>query len=406
MTMYKVWEGNMKNLEAKATKIRNKCSKYGCDFHFEKVGEEFAEVIDPELKQKVTIKYIIIDCEGFSKINDWEFVSVIEHTPNGNMFRKGISNVELPTRFRECGPFCEHCNKIRDRKDTYIVRNVKTDEYKQVGKSCLKDYTNGLSIEIAAMEASLRGILEEAETYVGGSALRSENSYLPMKEFLEYGIETVTHFGYTKTRNEMGSVNPDSTKSRSIRYFSAEHGMAGNQTVEYSRKEMKSVGFDVTKKEVEDKANAIISWAEELPDTTDYNHNLKVVLGLDYIDYSKVGILVSAIPSYNRAMQKIEEETERKNSSKKSNWVGNIKDRVTVETNKVECVTSFESCYDGYHTSIVYVYKFSDAEGNIYVWKTSTDVPEETTKIVGTIKEHSEYKGTKQTVLTRCKVIC
>ena len=54
-----------------------------------------------------------------------------------------------------------------------------------------------------------------------------------------------------------------------------------------------------------------------------------------------------------------------------------------------------------------------DAAGNVYTWKTANNIgyedaegvwqkPEEFT-IKGTVKEHSEYRGEKQTVLTRCK---
>jgi hypothetical protein len=67
------------------------------------------------------------------------------------------------------------------------------------------------------------------------------------------------------------------------------------------------------------------------------------------------------------------------------------------------------------------IYKFTDADGNVFVWKTTGSVGEDRTdnigrdyfykpengesvKVSGTIKEHNEYRGEKQTVLTRCKV--
>ena len=58
-----------------------------------------------------------------------------------------------------------------------------------------------------------------------------------------------------------------------------------------------------------------------------------------------------------------------------------------------------------------------DADGNTFTWKTGNtlyiptgdgdfDVANngDTVVLKGTIKEHSEYKDEKQTVLTRCKV--
>lgn len=53
------------------------------------------------------------------------------------------------------------------------------------------------------------------------------------------------------------------------------------------------------------------------------------------------------------------------------------------------------------------VYTFEDKNHNLLVWKTGTCLDLEVgahTTLTGTIKEHSEYRDTKQTVLTRCKL--
>ena len=57
------------------------------------------------------------------------------------------------------------------------------------------------------------------------------------------------------------------------------------------------------------------------------------------------------------------------------------------------------------------LYAFTDSEGHHFIWKTAF-WPDSMTKVnegdsivlKGTIKEHNEYKGCKQTVLTRCKI--
>ena len=54
-----------------------------------------------------------------------------------------------------------------------------------------------------------------------------------------------------------------------------------------------------------------------------------------------------------------------------------------------------------------WIYTFEDNDGNCLVWKTSASIePREGDKvrIKGTVKEHDEYNGVKQTVLTRCKI--
>jgi len=102
-----------------------------------------------------------------------------------------------------------------------------------------------------------------------------------------------------------------------------------------------------------------------------------------------------------------------------SNYVGEIGKRVNLNlTLKNEY--SYPT-YFGYRTQDNYIYTFEDAEGNVFVWKTTSLIcidhevngclmPEfvrkgDSFECKATIKEHSEYKGTKQTVITRVKVL-
>lgn len=83
-------------------------------------------------------------------------------------------------------------------------------------------------------------------------------------------------------------------------------------------------------------------------------------------------------------------------------FVGEVGERIE-ETLTVTKAVTLESYYG---TSIMHIMENED--GNVFVWITKAkNYPEG--KIVtlrGTIKDHKEYKGTKQTILTRCKEIC
>lgn len=91
--------------------------------------------------------------------------------------------------------------------------------------------------------------------------------------------------------------------------------------------------------------------------------------------------------------------------------VGNVGDRITV-TVTLSKAFSYEvekpSFWGGYgSTETRYIYKFVDADENVLVWKTSNsdmlDYEGKQLTLKGTVKAHDEYKGEKQTVLTRCK---
>ena len=92
--------------------------------------------------------------------------------------------------------------------------------------------------------------------------------------------------------------------------------------------------------------------------------------------------------------------------------VGTVKERGTFEL-ELEFATS----WDGYYGT-THLYVFRDQDGNKLTWKTGRPVWVELPAdlgsqlaekgdrylVTGTVKAHSEYKGTAQTELTRCKV--
>lgn len=82
-----------------------------------------------------------------------------------------------------------------------------------------------------------------------------------------------------------------------------------------------------------------------------------------------------------------------------SEYVGEIGDRIE-ETLTVTKAVTLESYYG---TSIMHI--MENAVGNVFVWITKAkSYPEgKVVTLRGTIKDHKEYKGTKQTILTRCK---
>lgn len=101
-----------------------------------------------------------------------------------------------------------------------------------------------------------------------------------------------------------------------------------------------------------------------------------------------------------------------------SEYLGEVGKKLTIAATLKKSF-SFENTF-GYQTTTTYIHNFEDAEGNVIIWKTTNSLieytcPEDkpghyeahpftTGVLAGTVKEHSEYKGIKQTVLTRCKV--
>lgn len=95
-----------------------------------------------------------------------------------------------------------------------------------------------------------------------------------------------------------------------------------------------------------------------------------------------------------------------KEDTKESNHVGKVGDKVAEEVT-LNNMASWKSSFRAWENNYTFLYNFVDADGNVLVWKTSKCLNinnGDKVNIKGTIKEHSEYKGTKQTVLTRCAI--
>lgn len=432
MDRYTIWEGHMDALKKKLKRIKKKCEKHGCNFHFEEVGEEFREekvlnkydneqhtyisrsTNEPTKKswEMVVCRFVIVEVEGVAIINDWELVAYTEHTEKGNIYTKVNDEVEIPTRYRASDCFCEHCKTRRARKNTCIVRNIKTDEFKQVGNTCLKEFTRGMDASIVTALAEAKEAFEEsAEASVGGCGWWEY--YYDTKEMLQYFAEAIRHFGYA---NSMCNYP---TKRRALDYYDVckgnvrGYGKAREEFIKRIREEMEEVGFDANSEYAVKKAEDALAWIAEQEASNDYMHNLKVVTSLPHVGETKLGILASLFPTYDRELEREAERRFREEQRQRelaegrnSEFVGEVGKRIKVNVINWRCVTQWSNCFDGWHTTTTYMYRFVDENGNILIWKTQNFLSEEkvVNQIVGTVKEHSEFREAKQTVLTRCKI--
>lgn len=267
MDQYAIYEENFDRLQKKITTIANKCRKFGCEFKFEVVGSEIRKVTDDEGNQR-NCRFILVEAEGTAKLNNWEFIASIEHKEGGNIIRTFNKDAEIPTRYFTSDPICEHCNSKRRRNKTCLVRNTVTGEWKQVGLSCLKDFTCGLSAEDVTRYISFFDNLIEGEAPYSGSWGKP---YWYISEYLPYVAECIKRFGYF---NSCGNYP---TSTRAFTYFEVRalnRKFMGSESIE---KEMLDCKFEVTE-ESKKLAEETINWCKHLSNETDpYMHNLEVI---------------------------------------------------------------------------------------------------------------------------------
>lgn len=400
MEKYFILEDNLERLVKKVVRIQKKCEKYNLKFAFIPTGNvDYREVTTCD-GNKITAKFIEIAVEGNVHHENWEFVGTIEHAEHGNVIRQFNTELAVPMRYRTASVVCEHCNKIRSRKDTYLIHNTETDEWKQVGSGCLQEFTNGLNAEAVARYISLYDEVIKGESPISGCGYRS---FYSVEEIVRYAYETVLHFGYVKSEIDYDyRLRP--TKIRTMEYYFADNRGGRASTTE----EMEAVRFDANSEKVKEFAAAAINWASnvKIEGYSSYLENLKIICSSDYCESRDLGILVSLVPTYQRQLNM---EVSAKNKEKElaveaasSEYVGEVGAKVSLDTESIECVSSIDSMY-----GMTYLLKFSDADGNIYMWSTSNSYVTEIgglKHITGTVKRHEEFRGVKQTWLTRCKV--
>lgn len=406
MSKFSIPEMNMDSLEKKLTRIRNKAAKYGCEFRYERIGEHFEECKTDEIgedgkRMTELVRFIDIEVEGKAIANGWQFAASLDYTAQGNII-SGVEGLEIPERYYTCAPWCEHCKTRRDRKSSYIVYNIETGEFKQVGRACLQDFTNGLNAEMVAQYESWFKECEEASEFSGlGGWLER---YYRTDDLMTAAVETIRIYGYVK--RDFGVC---CTADRALNLYKVwAHfplGMA-RESLLADYDEAVSRGFDMTRAASRELAATVRSWILNNDRNDNYFHNLKVACAGEFATWKTVGLVVSAFPAHDRELERQAEIAERERKAAeavaKSAWVGNVGDRVTVTIADFRTVISWETQW-----GTTFVYKLTDAEGHEYTWKTSCWFDDDKCigKVIkGTVKDHTEYRGVKQTELTRCKV--
>ena len=148
--------------------------------------------------------------------------------------------------------------------------------------------------------------------------------------------------------------------------------------------------------------NHVFGWYFNKP----YNkYPTEKIEGKSFLDEWETGELYLDWEKASEIVEKVKKEYEEANRPEStSKWVGEEGRKIKVVLTLIK-EFQYRTNYS-YYGELNSIYKFEDEYGNIFVWKTSSkgDIEEgKTYDVLGTIKSHDEYKGEKQTNLTRCR---
>lgn len=299
---------------------------------------------------------------------------------------------ELPTKFRSIRPICDHCKSDRQRNAVFVFQ-ADAGDYMQVGRQCLKDFM-GYSPEAALWAASeFGGMLDDVDRELdeGGGGGGSRSQLVDLEEVMTAAAFAVRSVGFfSRKYADEHNVSPTSA----------------NVSAYLFGKEDRSEYLKAVLPGDAEKAKAVIAWVQSewgnKPEQSDYEYNAAELTARKAVHVRRIGLLTSLVAAYDRANEDRVAREKRVNA-----WVGEVGQRR-------EFVTTFAGS-NSFDTQfgVMFVMRFESPEG-LLVYKGGT--PDwavdanggktlkagDVIKFVGTIKEHADYKGTKQTLVSRC----
>lgn len=336
------------------------------------------------------------------KINGWQFIASIDHLNTGNIVKSAVSDITLPEKYRTAKyTTCDHCHTSRYRKQTHIVYNENTNEFKQVGSSCLKVYT-GLDVANIVAFADLYNAIssynggEDMRDFLDYSGFFNSDKYLNVRDEICLAYDLVNIYGYEK---KGGKTSTAGRVANMEDYFNGY--LAKYQPKKYRelKETFETKGIKFYSDESYKKADEIIKYVLSQKVTNDYMNNMHVLLENKEVERKYRNFIVSAVAVYNKGLEREKEYQQQHANDMTSKHVGNVGERLNILVKSCNTVTSWETEF-----GTTYIYKFIDVNDNIYTWKTTKVFRDDITSLTGTVKTHNDYKGIKQTELTRCKV--
>lgn len=284
-TIYKIPEVNYSSFVKEMSKLSKRAERRaGYPISPMVIGEEMVQLPGTRASQKVYEVYLMAE---MPVIGAWTFAGKIDHTnETGNIIRSvPNTGAVIPDIYRSVKPACDHCQQNRRRRDTYILWNRETDQFQQVGSTCLEDFFGQNPFAAAAM-AEMLGYAAEtaiANTTVSEGRIMQDRRWISVESYL--GVVAVICRNYGWVSGKVAAENPGmiSTRARAVESF-------------YGRDD----DMNVTD---QDRAlvDAAIEWARGLADKdfmNDYEHNINVVANSPFMEARSLGLATSIVGVY------------------------------------------------------------------------------------------------------------
>lgn len=383
--IYTIPEYNIKKVVKKLDALNTKALKLGVDPIMYSLSAPYSKTFTTEEKTFVIPMVDLDMTNSMVSLNGWAFLAVIEHSKNGNIIMKKLYDVEVPEYYRTSGSHCDHCNTDRYRKNTYLVYNKAEDKIYQVGSTCINNYLGfdaAVLVSHATLINQLSGMLDDDKERAR-MAHRGEH-VVGLDAFMKTVLTLIGMSYYVSAKMVRDGKAEIST---------------GAEAWDYLVSTMNKRHLVTDTDENNDTLKAIYEWLDTLTDTTDYISNVKIIVKNGYVTHRTATTAASIAGVYFMDLAKKRKAEQEAKNPNKSEWIGEMGDRLDLDMT-LETIRVYENQW-----GIGKIYTFSTWDGNTVVWFSSSKVTLEEGcryKGKGTVKNFTEFKGHKQTVVTRC----
>jgi hypothetical protein len=285
-TLFEIPAENMPKFEAQIAKLSKKSVKLiGSEIKPFTFSHEEKTLSDGRVHRV----YSVMLTAQLPQLNGWTFVARLDHSNDtGTIIRMVPNSGELPEKYRTAtSTSCDHCGHKRYRRDTFVVRNDESGEFKQVGSTCLKDFFGHSPMEVAKL-AELLGYAYECgrggEQFVGG-----DMRWIAVEDFCIAAARAVLRNGWVSGKAAYENANLVATRERAWAFYGADE-----RVDPFTRAER-------------DLATAALEWASSLrakETLNDYEHNICVIADATMMEPRSCGLAASIVGVYFNNQQK------------------------------------------------------------------------------------------------------
>lgn len=346
---------------------------------------------------KTEVHEIVLEGAG-PKIDGYKFVGTLDHvTMPGNVIVQAVPGEKVPQEFFHIEPVCAHCNKIRRRAETFVLQQDDGNHI-QVGRNCLRDFFGhdpSAIVRFLTKVMCLAGEMQDEDRERSGMRM-GDYAYVDKLKSLSTTVAVIRTYGWlSKTAAQNGGGRATVAVVREVMFPTF-----GREDTAARERLMREIKWDEAKDAAE--ATAAIEWLAQQPNdvSNEYMHNLHLLSAANMVPQKMLGYWVSLIAAFQRDQERLQR---MKASTRLNEYFGTVGERVDVRI----------TCQDAKSSAGMYgpltIYRMQTEAGHTLMWFANTGDTKMTIggryDIRGRIKKHDEYKGYKQTHLSRVTVV-